>query len=132
MNALHYSIDELRKVNEGRLADAVIICAGADKAVADAVDSVDRRGTILFFAVPQKPLELPSIRFWRDEISVIFSYGAATAELEEALALIAENRFNAGKMITHRIPLSRIGEGFRLVAEARESLKVVVVPDNAG
>ncbi len=129
LNAARYSTDELRKVNDGRLADAVIVCAGADKAVADAIESVDRRGTILFFAVPQKPLGLPSVRFWRDEISVLFSYGAATAELGEALALVAENRFNAERMVTHRVPLSRIVEGFKLVAEAGESLKVVVVPD---
>jgi L-iditol 2-dehydrogenase len=128
LNAAGYTADELRKANEGRLADTVIVCAGADKAVADAIASVDRRGTILFFAVSQKPLELPSVRFWREEISVVFSYGAA-AELKEALALIAESRFNAAKMITHRIPLSDIVEGFRLVAEAGKSLKVVVVPD---
>ena len=129
LNAAQYSTDEFKAANNGRLADTVIVCAGADRAVADAMASVDRRGTILFFAVPQKPLELPSVRFWREEISVLFSYGAATAELTAALALIAERRFDASKMISHRVPLSNIVEGFRLVAEARESLKVVVVPD---
>jgi L-iditol 2-dehydrogenase len=129
INAVHYSPDEVKKVNDRRLADTVIVCAGADKAVADAIASVDKRGTILFFAVPQKPLELPSVRFWREEISVFFSYGAATDEIKEALALIAEKRFDARKMISHRVPLSRIVEGFGLVAGAGESLKVVVIPD---
>jgi len=129
INALHYSPDELKKVNDGRLAETVIVCAGADKAVTDAVASVDKRGRILFFAVPQKALELPSVRFWREEISVLFSYGAATDEIKEALALITEKRFDARKMISHRVPLSRIVEGFGLVAGAGESLKVVIVPD---
>jgi hypothetical protein len=31
-------------------------------------------------------------------------------------------------MITHRLPLAETGEGFRLVAEAGESLKVIVEP----
>jgi L-iditol 2-dehydrogenase len=31
-------------------------------------------------------------------------------------------------MITHRLPLSRTGEGFRLVAEAGDSLKVIIYP----
>lgn len=129
INAKNYSPDELRKVNEGRLADIVIVCAGADKAVADAMASIDKRGTILFFAVPQKPLELPSVRFWREEISVLFSYGAATDEIKEALDLIARKRFDIRKMISHQMPLSKIVEGFGLVAGAGESLKVVVVPD---
>jgi len=129
INASGYSIDKLRRINNDRLADVVIVCAGADKAIADAVASVDRRGTILFFAVPQNPLELPLVRFWRDEISAVFSYGASTQEISEALSLIAGGKFDAAKMISHRVPLSRITEGFRLVAEAGESLKVVVVPD---
>ncbi|XUX00873.1 MAG: zinc-dependent dehydrogenase [Dehalogenimonas sp.] len=129
INAAHYSTDELKKANNGRLAETVIVCAGADKAVADAIASVDKRGTILFFAVPQKPLELPSVRFWREEISVLFSYGAATDEIKESLELIATNRFDAKKMISHRVPLSKIVEGFGLVSGADKSLKVVVVPD---
>ncbi len=129
INAKGYSTEELRKINGGRLADIVIVCAGAEKAVADAIASVDKRGIILFFAVPQKPLELPSVRFWREEISVLFSYGAATDEIKEALDLIATRRFDARKMISHQVPLSKIVEGFGLVAGAGESLKVVVIPD---
>jgi L-iditol 2-dehydrogenase len=129
INAAAYSPEALKQVNSGRLADVVIVCAGADRAVADAIASVDKRGTILFFAVPQKPLELPSVRFWREEISVLFSYGAATEEIREALALIANKRFDAQKMISHKVPLSRIVEGFGLVAGAGESLKVVITPD---
>ena len=130
MNAATYSPEVLRQANNGRLADTVIVCAGAEKAVADAIASIDKRGTILFFAAPQKPIELPSVRFWREEISVIFSYGAATGEIKEALELIATNRFDARKMISHRIPLSKIIEGFGFVAGAGESLKVVVIPDS--
>jgi threonine dehydrogenase-like Zn-dependent dehydrogenase len=33
-------------------------------------------------------------------------------------------------MITHKVPLSAIQQGFKLASEAKESLKVVVVPDN--
>ncbi|PPD57635.1 zinc-dependent dehydrogenase [Dehalogenimonas etheniformans] len=129
INAATYSPDELKRANGGQLAETVIVCAGADKAVADAIASVDKRGTILFFAVPQKPLELPSVRFWREEISVLFSYGAATDEIKESLELIATKRFDAKKMISHRVPLSKIVDGFGLVVGADTSLKVVVVPD---
>ncbi len=131
-NAGDYSVEALKSASGGRLADIVIVCAGAEKAISHAIESIDRRGTILFFAVPQKPLELPSVRFWREEISVLFSYGAATKEIGQALALIANGQFDARKMITHRVPLSEIEQGFRLVAEARESLKVIVVPDGPG
>ncbi len=125
-----YSEDELKKVNGGRLADRVIVCAGAKQAVEAAVSSVDRRGRILFFAVPEGDISIPSMRFWRDEIAVAFSYGAAPGDLQEALDLIKKGRVNVSRMITHVLPLSEIGKGFKLVSEAEESLKLVIVPDN--
>jgi L-iditol 2-dehydrogenase len=40
----------LRQANEGRLADLVIVCTGAFPAFLQALQSVDRGGTVLFFA----------------------------------------------------------------------------------
>ncbi len=124
-----YSADELKKMNNGKLADRVIVCAGAKQAVGHAVTSVDRKGKILFFAVPREDINIPSMRFWRDEINVMFSYGAAPDDLRKALALVEKGSFDAKKMVTHRLALSDIQKGFALVAGAAESLKVVIVPD---
>ena len=129
INAAEYSAAELKRVNGDHLAEVVIVCAGAEKAVSDALSSVDRRGTILFFAVPQKPIALPSVPFWRDEVAIAFSYGAATEDLEDALKLIESGLVDVKSMITHRVALAAIQEGFKLVSAADESLKVVVVPE---
>ena len=40
----------LRYLNDGRLADLVIVCTGAMPAIQQAVKSIDRGGTLLFFA----------------------------------------------------------------------------------
>src|SRR5208337_1512246 len=112
-----YSVDELKKVNGGRLAARIIVCAGAKQAVDAAVSSVDRRGRILFVAGPEGDISIPSMRFWRDEISVVFSYGAAPGDLQQALDLISSGRVNVSKMITHVLPFSDIGKGFKLVSE---------------
>jgi len=129
INAGAYNPEKLKELNQGNLAEAVVVCAGATRAVADAIDSVDRRGTILFFAIPPQDICLPPVRFWRDEISVTFSYGAAGEDLKEALDLIASGQVKAAKMISHRLPLKDITAGFRLVSEAGKSLKVVITPD---
>lgn len=77
INASKYSIDELKRINDNRLADVVIVCAAAKQAIDNALSSVDRKGKILFFAVPETDISIPSQRFWRDEITVTFSYGAS-------------------------------------------------------
>ena len=131
INAAGYSADELKRVNNNRLADIVILCAGAGGAAEAAISSVNRKGAILFFSVPQNDIALPSAEFWRNEITLRFSYGAAPEDLHEALSLILNKSVDVGKMITHRIPLQDIQQGFRYASEANESLKVVVVPDNS-
>lgn len=131
-HALHasgYSSGRLKDLNQGRLAERVIVCAGAKQAVEAGLSSVERRGRILFFAVPNDDIPLPSVRFWRDEITVAFSYGAAPDDLRKAMALIEDGSVDVQKLITHRIPLSDIQRGFSLVSEGAESLKVAVVPD---
>ncbi len=52
-NAADYSADALKAINDGMLADRVILCAGAKQAIEHAVSSIDRKGKILFFAVSE-------------------------------------------------------------------------------
>jgi L-iditol 2-dehydrogenase len=129
IHARSYSVDKLKEINNGVLADVVIVCASAEKAIEDALSSVERKGTLLFFAIPNKNIVLPSQHFWRNEITVTFSYGAGPDDLKEAMKSIEHGAVNVIKLITHRFPLSQIQEGFQLVSEARKSLKVVITPD---
>ena len=128
-DAREYSPGMLRKLNNGMLANAVLVCTGAHQATGTAFSSVERKGNILFFAVTEQDITIPSVSFWRNEISLHFSYGAAPDHLREAFDLVQRGVIKVREMITHRVPLSSIERGFQLVAEAKNSLKVVVVPD---
>lgn len=120
----------VRELNEKRLADCVIICTGAMPAINQALQSVDRGGTILFFAVPEPGINvsIPITDFWRNEIKIMTSYGASPADLAIALELIYSQRVHVKEMITHRLSLSEAGLGFKLVSEAKESIKVIIEP----
>ncbi len=122
---------ELREANEGRLADKVIVCTGATQAALTALDCVDKGGTILFFAVPDPTVKvpLPITQFWRNEVTIRTSYGAASSDLAESLSLLAEKKVSVKEMITHRLSLREAAEGFRLTAEADKSLKVILLPN---
>lgn len=122
---------KLKEVNEGRLADQVVVCTGATSASLSALDCVENGGTILFFAVtdPTVKLPVPINQFWRNEITMRTSYGAAPNDLEDSLRVLATKQLNVLDMITHRLPLSEAQEGFKLMAEAGQSLKVILVPN---
>jgi L-iditol 2-dehydrogenase len=122
--------DRLRELNEGRLADLVIVCTGAMPAIQQAVKSVDRGGTLLFFAPTAAGVEvpIPLFDFWRDEISIVTSYAGSGDDLVESLELIRTRQVRVGDMITHRLPLSQAGLGFQLTASGSESIKVILDP----
>jgi L-iditol 2-dehydrogenase len=124
---------ELKKINGGRLADQVVVCKGAASAALTALECVDKGGTILFFAVPDPTVRIPvpMTEFWRNEITLKTSYGAAPQDLEESLTVLAQKKLNVVDMITHRLPLTEAQEGFRLMAEAGQSLKVILKPNEA-
>jgi L-iditol 2-dehydrogenase len=109
-------------------AEKVILCTGALPAVKQAFQSLDRKGTLLLFAIPETDIQLPTVDLWRNEMTVTSSYGAAPDDLKNALRLIAEGRIPVKDMITHRLPIEKAQEGFRLVTGAGKTLKVVLLP----
>jgi len=120
----------LREINDGRAADLVIICASALSAYQQALHSVEPGGVVQYFAPTQPGVELsvPVNDFWRNSITLLPSYGAAPADLAVALELIRFGRVKVREMITHRLSLEQTAYGFQLVAEARDSLKVIIEP----
>jgi L-iditol 2-dehydrogenase len=119
------------EINGGMLADVVILTAGAPVAIEQALKSVRRGGTVLFFAATGKGVSVPlsvNDTFWRTEVTLTSSYAGSPEDHAEALKAIASKRVKVREMITHRLPLAETGKGFQLVAEAKESLKVIIEP----
>lgn len=131
--AIHAEEDvhaRVRDVNENRLADLVIVCTGATTAFTQALNCVDRGGTVLLFAPPEPGINLsiPGWEFWRDQITLISTYAAAPLDIVTAIELIHTRRVPVREMITHRLSLAEVAKGFQLVAKAKESIKVIIEP----
>jgi L-iditol 2-dehydrogenase len=129
--ARQFGADEVFNANEelGIKADRIIMCTGAMPAFEAAFRYIDRKGIIMLFAIPNKNISIPVEDFWRNELSIVSSYGAAPVDLEEALELIKNGTINVKDMITDRVRLEDIQKGFKIAGGAGNSLKVVVVPN---
>ncbi len=116
--------------NDGKPADQVIVCTGAVAAINHAFKSVDRGGTILFFAPTEAGVEIPIHvdELWMNGITLATSYGAVKEDLKEAMTLIKNKRINVKDMITHRLNLKETGKGFHIFSSAKDSLKVIINP----
>ncbi len=124
-------IARLREANEGRLADLVIVCTGAQAAIRQALESVERGGTLLFFAPAPEGVEvpIPIYEYWRNEITITTSYAGSPQDITESIELLRNRQVRVREMISHRLSLAEAGVGFQLVAQAEDSIKVIIEPD---
>ncbi|MCX5686731.1 MAG: zinc-dependent dehydrogenase [Candidatus Omnitrophica bacterium] len=131
INAKDYTPERLKSLNGGYLADHVVICAGATPAFEQGLRSVERGGTVLVFSAAGKDVTVPvpiNDIFWRNEVTVTSSYAGSPDDHRQALEKIASHKINVYDMITHRFGLGEAGRGFKLVTEAKESIKVIIEP----
>jgi|GEM_PF-59715 len=124
------TLERVKAANDGRLAELVIVSTGAVSAVQVAFRAVERGGTILFFAPsdPGAQVQMPFNELWRNEVTMTSSYAGSPRDILAAMELIASGRVNVRDMITHRLPLEKTQEGFSLVVEAADSMKVIIEP----
>jgi L-iditol 2-dehydrogenase len=123
--------EKLRGVNQGNLADLVIICY--DGFIPCALKAVERGGTVLFFAGAAEGATLPaSINdlFWRTEVTLTSTYAGSPADCSAALGIIRARSVPLTRMITHRLSMSEGIQAFRAVASPvdHDFVKVILEP----
>jgi L-iditol 2-dehydrogenase len=128
INAKEDVIPEVKKNNDGRFPDCIIVCTGALSAAKQALNCIGPGTIIIFFAVPEPGinLEIPINDYWRNEVVIMTSYGAAPEDLNDAFEWIKSNKISVVDLISHHLPLQDIGEGFKIVCKADKSMKVVI------
>jgi len=112
-------------------ADIVIVCPNSIDALKEGITLTGQGGSLVMFA-PVQPGEFLSINpneLYFNDLNIITSYSCGPTDTADALELLEEGIIKAEKIITHRFPIERTEEAFRLTAEARDSLKSIIVFD---
>jgi len=124
-------VDSLKDLTDGEMASLVVVGPNSVGAMRQGIASVGTGGTVLFFT-PAKPGEQltiePNDLYFRD-INIITSYSCGPTDTADALKIIEDGTVRAEKLVTHRFPIEKTAEAFRLTAEARDSLKTIIVFD---
>jgi threonine dehydrogenase-like Zn-dependent dehydrogenase len=65
---------------------------------------------------------------WKKQINLVSTYAGVGKDITDAMTLLSSGQLTVADMITHRLPLNEAQQGFRLVADATSSLKVILYP----
>jgi len=115
----------------GRKADVIILCTSSLSAIRNAWDLLDKGGVLIFFAVPEpnKEVPFPVNNLWTKEIKILTSYYCGPQDIQRAFELISTKKVEVEDLITHRLPLEKTAEGFKLVLRGENCMKVIIKPN---
>jgi len=118
---------EVREATEGG-ADVVFVTPASLQAVRLGYECVAPGGRLVIFSPlpPEEHWPLPLHDLFFREVEVVPTYSAGPEDTREALSAIAGG-LPVESLISHRLGLDQVAEGYRLVAAGR-ALKVVVRP----
>lgn len=117
-------------VTDGMGANKVCVANTAKASAVQALEIAAKGGTVEYFAGFPKDdpaLGIDGNLIHYRELKVIGSFGSTPRQFQEAEKLLVEERIPAEKIITHRLPLSKINEGFGLMKRG-ECFKVILDP----
>jgi L-iditol 2-dehydrogenase len=123
--------EELLRITGGEMAELVIVGPNSAEAMHQGISCVRPGGQVLFFtpAKPGERLILDPNDLYFNDIKIINSYSCGPDDTVEACRHIEKKIATAEKLVTHRFPVERTGEAFRLTARAGNSLKALIVFD---
>jgi L-iditol 2-dehydrogenase len=121
--------DVVRDHTDGLGADVVIVGPGTRDAVALGFQTVGPGGTLVLFTPtpPQTRWVLPIHDAYFNEIRIVPTYSAGPPQTQEALRWL-QRGLAVDQLISHRYSLDGALDGYKLVCEATDALKVVIHP----
>lgn len=123
------TVEEIRKMSHGRGADVTIEANGFEPTFKGAISAVKPGGTVSLIGVFEKPQVLEMNKLWISNITIKMGLVKAN-HISELIDLIKEGKLNMKPLITHRLPLSQVAEGYDIFEERRDgAIKVVLNGD---
>lgn len=117
----------VKDVSGGRGADAAVVAVGVSPVVVEAADCLADGGRLNIFAgiYPAHPLQIdPNLIHYR-ELVITGSADSTAEDMHTALEYIETGQVQVEPLISHLLPLERLGEGFEVVLN-QQGLKVMV------
>lgn len=106
----------------------VIECSGAPPMLELATSVVRAAGTVALAGLTSSTPPVDVNTVVQKELRLRGSFAYTAEDAAEAFRLLAQGHVRVGDLITHRVPLERVGEAFTAQHAVHGSIKVMVLP----
>jgi len=116
-------------LTDGWGVDVVLDTVGAECTLAQGRNVLAPGGTLVMLAVHADPITFPVTELGRER-TMRSSANYAFADFQATVDLAGGGRLHLGDLVTHRLPLPKVREGFDLLRDKRDNgaLKVLIIP----
>ena len=121
-------MDRIKEETDGIGPDVVVEAVGISVTYNLALNMCRKRGTVIALGFTKPQLDLAIQQIIYKELNVLGSTGYAD-ECGTTLEYMRKNMVNLEKVITHRLPLEKVKQGFDLLCEKdSKAIKVILNP----
>jgi L-iditol 2-dehydrogenase len=120
-------VEAVRRITRGKGVNYVLECSGADNALNEALDMVQRGGRICLAAFPGEAVPVDLAKLVRNNIYLYGIRGEGKSATHRAAALMGQKKFDAKLMHTHTFPLEEVPTAFKYFrGRIEDAIKVVI------
>ncbi len=120
--------EEILSKTNGHGVDIVFEVAGSQITVNQMVGIVKTQGQIVVVSVFKQPPTIDFAKMHFNEISLTTTRCYSHDDFSTAISLMAQGRMDVGPIISHELSLAELEQGFLLMENPDESLKVLIKP----
>ena len=120
-------VEEVRGATAGRGADVAVDATGRPEVWEQAVDSVGRGGSVVFFGgcAPGTSIRLDTRRTHYEELTLLGAFHHTPEMIRRAVQALESGAVVPDSLISHRMRLEEVGRALDLMAKG-EALKVLI------
>ncbi|HUU47339.1 MAG TPA: zinc-dependent dehydrogenase [Nitrosopumilaceae archaeon] len=121
-------LEQILEKTNGLGVDIAIVATSSLKALADAIETVRKGGTVLMFGVPSKgsKINLDMSKIYSKEITLVTSYAASDMDTREALLLIESSEIDVRQLVTHTYPILESQKAFDHAKSGENAMKIII------
>jgi threonine dehydrogenase-like Zn-dependent dehydrogenase len=121
------AVEIVKQLTGGIGADYVVECAGTEATINQAIHMTSRGGKICLAAFAHLPVVTDIGHLVKNNIYLYGIRGEGRSATRRAMAMMAEKRFDAGRIHTHTFPLTDLPTALRYARDrVEDAIKVVV------